>query len=163
MRIVYNEFTKEINFFTIEDTADVIALPPGYSIIQGSPNTCYLQAIAVGIDTSEIPGMYVLDDRAKLIARLNRCKNCKLRFLEENLSATIDPARSAQLLQTFINVMLLLDAGDAKTALGAVMQIPGSYFPVTKIHGSTSLYEDGDARKESYVIELQKIVTDLFE
>jgi|ERR1044072_3266741 hypothetical protein len=163
MRIIYDEFTKEISLIEIVDSRDALALPPGVAMIQGTPNTCYLQAIAVGIDVTQIPGTHVLDDKAKLNARLARCRNAKLRFLEENLSATIDPAHSAALLQTFINVMLLLDAGDAKTALGAVMQIPGSYFPVTRIYGSTSLYESGEARKESYVIELQKIVTDLFE
>lgn len=168
MRIIYNEFTKEILTVIAEDSGTVTALPPGTGVIQGSPQTLYLQALAIGLDASQIPGApsmgsNILNDRERLIARLARCNNVKLRFLEENLSIAVSAEQSGQLLQAFVNVMLLLDSGDARTALMIVDQLPAALFYPCKIQGSTSLYETPEARKESYVIELQNIVNDLFE
>jgi hypothetical protein len=92
-----------------------------------------------------------------VLTRIYRCKNVKIRFLSENATVQINEAEGIQLLQNFQPLILLLEVGDAKTALSVLSQIPEFAFIVT------SGYETSETRKQTYVDELQSIVNDLFD
>jgi hypothetical protein len=101
--------------------------------------------------------LHMTTAREKILLRLSRCKELKLRYLEENTTITVSPEDSLQLLQAFSGLIGLLDVGEARMALGLVAQMPDAYF------AATEGYETDAERKNSYIVELQGIVTDLFD
>lgn len=154
MRLVYNKLSKEV-VTLIEDDNSITSFPPDYGVIQGDIEMLSEIAAIQGIDVSQFEELNMTNERKKVLLRLHRCKMVKLRFLEENASITIE--NSASLLQAFMNVSMLLDLGDAKTALTILQGMDEATFPVTPA------YADNAERKGSYVSELQEIVDTLFE
>lgn len=156
MRVIYNKLSKEV-VQVVDDENSITAYPANLSVIQGDGDMIVLSAVAIGLDLSQIPNLNMTPERIKVLQRIKRCNEVKIRFLEENAKVTIEPQESAAQLQAFMTVMLLLDVGDAKTALGAVVQMPNSAFVVTPP------YESAIERKQTYIDELSQIVSDLFE
>jgi hypothetical protein len=156
MRVVYNKLSKEI-VQVVEDDNSITAFPPDLAVIQGDEGEIVTIAQALSLDITQIPNLTMTNERVKILQRIKRCQDLKLRFLEENATVTISLQDSAAQLQAFMSVMLLLDVGDAKTALAVVSQIPASVFVLT------TSYENQEARKQSFVDELSSIVSELFE
>lgn len=155
MRIVYNELSKEVTQ-VIQDDNSITAFPPGYAVLQGTEQACLDIASLLGLDTTLIPNT-MSPERLKVLQRVKRCEDLRIRFLSENAELTITAEEAGQIAQNFMNVMLLLQNGEARTALSIVSAMPNEYFPVTSEH------ESSESRKQSYVNELAGIVTDLFD
>jgi hypothetical protein len=156
MRVVYNKLSKEI-VQVVEDDNSITAFPPDLAVIQGDEGEIVTIAQALSLDITQIPNLTMTNERVKILQRIKRCQDLKLRFLEENATVTISSEQSAAQLQAFMSVMMLLDVGDARTSLAIVSQIPASVFVLTQG------YEDQQARKQSYIDELSNIVSELFE
>lgn len=156
MRVIYNKLTKEISQ-VVQDDNSITLFPDDYGVIQGDADTVEVLAVALGLDVSQIPGLNMSPEKAKVLTRIARCKETKLRFLTENSTITIAAEQGGAVLQNFSTLLLLLEVGDAKTALAVVSQMPAELFPVTPD------YDTSAERKQSYVEELQNIVASLFE
>lgn len=155
MRIVYNELSREVTQVIADDNS-ITSFPLGYAVLQGSEQACLDMASLLGLDTTLIPNT-MSTERLKVLQRVKRCEDLRIRFLTENAELTITAEQAGQMAQNFMQVMLLLQNGEARTALGIVNSMPVDYFPATSDH------ETSEARKQSYVNELASIVTDLFD
>lgn len=155
MRVIFNRHTKEVVAVVDENQTSITWFPNEYGVIQGDINIIEGLAVELGLDLQQIPQLNISLEKQRLIYRLKRCRDVKIRFLEEN--ATIYIPNSIQMLQSFMTISLLLDMGDAKSALQILESVSPSIFLVT------IGYTSPEQRYETYINELQGIVNDLFD
>jgi len=155
MRIIYNELSKEIVQVVTDDNS-ISAYPADLSVIQGSEQSCLDMAGILGLDTTLISNN-MSPDRVKVLRRVHRCEQIRMRFLEENAQLSITAQQAGEMAAAFANVMMLLQNGEARTALTLISAMPSTNFPVT------TPYNTEEERQQSYIDELNGIITDLFE
>lgn len=156
MRVVYDLLSKAVVTVIKNDNDTMTAYPSHkYGVIQGDTEAIQKMAVALDLDVSAIPEI-VMNEATKRVYK-DRQMGQKLfnRFLAENKQITISTDQNLQQLSMLINVKMMLDAGALETARDMLAQIRGAAFIVTPG------YATGEARKQSYIDEINTYINSL--
>src|SRR6478609_7767015 len=127
MRVIYNETTLGI-VTTTESDGSITNFPAGLQAIQGSIESIIVQAAALGLDLSQIPGLNLSTEEIRVRSRIAFAEKIRIKFLVENNKNTISSAENLAQMQAFFPVQQLLENNATQTAREILALIPAEAF-----------------------------------
>lgn len=145
--------TKDIAAVVVDEGTSTTAYPiDEYGVIQGDSNTIMTIAVALGLDTSQIPEIDMTPELKQVILKRQKGQEIFNRFLAENEQIVISTEDNLNQLGALINVKQMLESGALATARDLISMIPGESFI------TTPGYASGEERKQSYIDELNTFI-----
>lgn len=149
MRVIYNTITKEVVTTTVND-GSITSYPVNTNVIQGDVESIVLQATALGINLSQIPGLNLSPELIRVYSDRAFGQKIFNRFLEENKRVILSTEQNVNQLTSFINLKQLLEAGAIETSRDLLYISPSDAFIIV------TPYITSDERKQSYINELNE-------